>query len=156
MKGIDIWVEFLIYTSFALLALSYVLFYSNIISSRERTEIDVNNIQNILVDIYTSMNVYENCGICLTSISNRLPDNSYLYLFNNSNIIYILYYSTYNYTPSNLYVNLTTQKEGNYYEYNFSVNTPLYFLNQSNLTVFGDFCLSINVTSGNMFLSMCK
>jgi len=156
MKGISLWIEFLIYTSFALLALSYVLFYSNIVSSREKTKLDINNIQNTLMDIYTLIGVYKNCGLCFTSVSGRLPDNSYLSLFNNSNIIYVIYYSSYNYTPPNLYVNLTTDKVGNYYRYNFSVITPKYFLNQSNLTIYKDFCLSINVTYGIIFLSMCR
>jgi len=156
MKSISLWIEFLIYTSFALLALSYVLFYSNIVSSREKIKLDVNNIQNILVDIYTAINIYKNCGLCFSSVSGRLPDNSYLYLFNNSNLIYVIYYSSYNYTPTNLYVNLTIDKTGNLYRYNFSVITPKYFLNQSNLTIYGSFCLSINVTLGNIFLSMCK
>jgi len=156
MRSINLWIEFLIYTSFALLALSYVLFYSNIVSSREKTKLDINNIQNVLVDIYTLINVYKNCGLCFTSVSGRLPDSSYLYLFNNSNIIYVIYYSSYNYTPTNLYTNLTIDKVGNYYRYNFSVTTPKYFLNQSNLTIYRDFCLSINVTFGRIFLSTCR
>ncbi|RDD52393.1 hypothetical protein BA065_01915 [Nanoarchaeota archaeon NZ13-N] len=156
MRDVSLWVEFLIYTSFTLLAISYVLYYSNIISSRERIKIDVSNIQNTLVDIYVSMITYKNCRNCLTSVSGRLPDYASLYLFNNSDIIYIMYYASYNYTPSRVYTNLTVNKMGNMFEYNFSIKVPLYFLDYSNISFSNDFCLTINTSSGRIYLSKCK
>ncbi len=156
MRDISLWIEFLIYTSFALLAISYILFYSHLISVREKTKIDVNNIQNILTDIYVVISTYRNCGVCLTSIEEKLPDSAYLYLYNNSNEIYILYYSTYNYTPSTLYVNLNVTKLGSIYKYNFSKEVPTYLLSQKNLTITGNFCLTINISYGKVYLSTCK
>lgn len=155
-KNLSLWIEFLIYTSFSLLALSYVLYYVHLISEREKSKIDIEELINILNEFHGTLNIYKNCGICSFIFKKKLPERAELFLFNNSNFILATYFSKTEYLPNYDGINITKYKGNNWIYYNISKNTYSYYIkNLSSLKFSKEFCIKIKIFFDKILIEKC-
>lgn len=145
-RCLSLFIEFLIYTSFSLLALSYVLYYTHVISEREKTKLDIENLVNTLNEFHGILSVYKGCGICSFTFKKKLPSNAELFFINNSDYLYVKYFSKYYYIPDYKNINISINKLGSTFNYNISKNTYRYYLNNASEFRLKEYiCVRINI-----------
>ncbi|BFI73205.1 hypothetical protein YN1_1920 [Nanoarchaeota archaeon] len=156
MKGISLWVEFLIYTSFALAVLSILLYYVHITISNQQAQINLKYTVNLLTDLNYQIDLIGSCYSCTYKFQEDIPNGLTIYIFPGE--IESIYYSPINYSltlPS--YINLNiTQLSYNYYLYNFTMNTIPFSITSNNYTIYGNsICLILNKTENGYYIYQC-
>ena len=156
MKGISLWVEFLIYTSFAISVLSIVLYYVHVAIVNQQTKINLKYTVNLLTDLNYQINLIGSCYSCTYKFEEDIPNGLTVYVFPGE--IECLYYSPINYSidvPS--YINLNiTQISNNIYLYNFTMNTIPFSITSNNYTFYGNnICLLLNKTTTGYYIYQC-
>ncbi|MGC9133119.1 MAG: hypothetical protein ACP5GJ_01805 [Nanopusillaceae archaeon] len=156
MKGISLWVEFLIYTSFAISVLSIVLYYVHLTILNQQAQINLKYTVNLLTDLNYQIDMIGSCYSCTYKFQQNIPNGLTVYIFNGT--IESLYISPINYSlsvPS--YINLNiTQLPSNNFLYNFTMNTIPFNIISNNYTFYGnDICLILNKTTSGFFVYKC-
>lgn len=155
-KGLSILIEFLIYASFSLLALSYVLYYVYFISEREKSKLDIENLINILNELHGTLNIYKECGICSFVFKKNLPENAQIILVNNSKYINATYFSKTMYFPNYNDITIIYNRTSLGIYYIISKTTYQYFItNYQNLTISKSLCLRVYINFSNILIEQC-
>ncbi|MEM0379293.1 MAG: hypothetical protein QXR54_00500 [Nanopusillaceae archaeon] len=155
-KSISLFIEFLIYVSFSLLALSYVLYYSYYVTEREKTKLEIENIISLLNEYHAILSIYRNCGICSFTFKKQLPLGSKIIFLNDSNIIYATYTSRTQYNTESAHINISIEKRGSLFYYNISKNTYNYIiLNNQELNFTRELCIKTNIIFNQIFIENC-
>lgn len=159
MKSVSVLVEYLIYISVSLFALSIILYYSYISSSNLQSKATSEEIINILNNLNNELSNLYYCYNCYTNFQSSLPSSAELFLYNNSNIISITYLSHLNCSvyikdiPQDIIINANNFSSE--YICNISLITYKYLLDQENITETNGICININKTNGILILSNC-
>ena len=156
MKGISLWVEFLIYTSFAIAVLSIVLYYVHIAIENQQAKINLKYTINLLTDLNYQINMIGSCYSCTYKFYENIPNGLTIYVFPSE--IECLYYSPINYSIEvPYYINLNvTQISYNLFLYNFTMYTIPFSITSNNYTFYGnDICLFLNKTNSGYYIYKC-
>jgi hypothetical protein len=156
MRGISLWIEFLIYTAFALSILSLVIYFVHLTIQNQQDELNLKYIVNLLTNLNYQIETIGSCYSCNYKAYDNLPSKTIIYIYPGE--IMCIYYSTVNYSlqvPP--YINLNITKLSPYnYQYNFTINTvPFNILNSSNLTITNNLCLLLNKNQSGLYISLC-
>jgi len=156
MRGISLWIEFLIYTAFALSILSLVIYFVHLTIQNQQDELNLKYIVNLLTNLNYQIETIGSCYSCNYKTYYNLPSKTIIYIYPGE--IMSIYYSTVNYSlqvPP--YINLNITKLSTYnYEYNFTINAvPFNILNSSNLTITNNLCLLLNKNQSGLYISLC-
>ncbi|MFP3317338.1 MAG: hypothetical protein RXN79_02955 [Candidatus Nanopusillus sp.] len=156
MRGISLWIEFLIYTAFALSILSLVIYFVHLTIQNQQDELNLKYIVNLLTNLNYQIETIGSCYSCNYKAYENLPSKTIIYIYPGE--IICVYYSTVNYSlqvPTYINLNITELSQYNY-EYNFTINTiPFNLLNSSNLTIVSNLCLLLNKNQSGLYASLC-
>jgi len=103
MKGISLWIEFLIYTAFALSILSFVIYFVHLTIQNQQDELNLKYIVNLLTNLNYQIETIGSCYSCNYKAYDNLPfKNNHIYLSGRNNV-YILFYYKLFFTSSSIY-----------------------------------------------------
>jgi hypothetical protein len=156
MKGVSLWIEFLIYTAFALSILSLVIYFVHLTVQNQQDELNLKYIINLLTNLNYQIETIGSCYSCNYKAYYNLPPKTIIYIYPGE--IMCIYYSTVNYSlqvPP--YINLNvTQLSAYNYQYNFTINTiPFNILNSSNLMITNNLCLLLDKNQSGLYINLC-
>jgi len=150
MRSVSIWVEFLMYISFILAAISITLYAASEHVEANKTKLIIEQIINTLLNLeYSIENVYS-CYECIEKITIVLPKNSVIYFDNG--MIYALFYSRYLYNKTTELVNISIEEKNNLYLYNISVQTKPFV---GNFNGQGEICILMNKSINILNITRC-
>jgi len=156
MRGISLWIEFLIYTAFALSVLSLVIYFVHLTIQNQQDELNLKYIVNLLTNLNYQIETIGSCYSCNYKTYYNLPSKTIIYIYPGE--IMSIYYSTVNYSlqvPPYINLNITQLSTYNY-QYNFTINAvPFNILNSSNLTITNNLCLLLNKNQSGLYISLC-
>ena len=156
MRGISLWIEFLIYTTFALSVLSLVIYFVHLTIQNQQDELNLKYIVNLLTNLNYQIETIGSCYSCNYKTYYNLPSKTIIYIYPGE--IMSIYYSTVNYSlqvPPYINLNITQLSTYNY-QYNFTINAvPFNILNSSNLTITNNLCLLLNKNQSGLYISLC-
>ncbi|MFP3131878.1 MAG: hypothetical protein RXQ77_00855 [Candidatus Nanopusillus sp.] len=156
MRGISLWIEFLIYTAFALSILSLVIYFVHLTIQNQQDELNLKYIVNLLTNLNYQIETIGSCYSCNYKAYENLPSKTIIYIYPGE--IICVYYSTVNYSlqvPTYINLNITELSPYNY-EYNFTINTiPFNLLNSSNQPIVSNLCLLLNKNQSGLYASLC-
>jgi len=156
MRGISLWIEFLIYTAFALSILSLVIYFVHLTIQNQQDELNLKYIVNLLTNLNYQIETIGSCYSCNYKTYYNLPSKTIIYIYPGE--IMSIYYSTVNYSlqvPPYINLNITQLSTYNY-QYNFTINAvPFNILNSSNLTITNNLCLLLNKNQSGLYISLC-
>ena len=156
MRGISLWIEFLIYTAFALSILSLVIYFVHLTIQNQQDELNLKYIVNLLTNLNYQIETIGSCYSCNYKAYENLPSKTIIYIYPGE--IICVYYSTVNYSlqvPTYINLNITKLSQYNY-EYNFTINTiPFNLLNSSNQPIVSNLCLLLNKNQSGLYASLC-
>ncbi|BBL45785.1 hypothetical protein MJ1_0640 [Nanobdella aerobiophila] len=156
MKGVSLWVEFLIYTSFAIAILSFVLYYVHLSIANNQSEINLRYTVSLLSNLNYEIYQIGSCYSCTYEFQEQIPSNLIINIY--PGYINAIYYSNINYSiyvPS--YINLNvTNISINDFLYNFSINTLPFNISGNEYSISGNnICLLLNKTVYGFFIDRC-
>jgi len=156
MKSISLWVEFLIYTAFAISILSFVIYFVHLTAQNKQDELNLKYIVNLLTNLNYQIETIGSCYSCNYKVFENLPPKTTIYIYQGK--IMCIYYSTANYSlqvPPYIDLNITKLSPNNY-KYNFTINTiPFNLLNGSNLTITNNLCLLLDKNQSGLYIGLC-
>lgn len=155
-RALSLLIEFLIYSSFAILAISYVLYYVYFVLEKEKSKMDIENLINTLNEFHSILSIYKECGICSFTFKKEIPEGSKIILVNNSDYINATYFSKTRYIPNYSGVDFIVYQDSGLFHYNISKKTYRYLINETPiLNLYKNVCIKVNIFFNQILINSC-